>query len=101
MALAHRPIANWKSFSLTFWKSPLMGKRKTTAPEGFRDAEAFIPRTVEGCLYKQIYDAVNLTKELVDAIPKVGTGTEFGKVEYPQRTLHEFIANAVIHRDYS
>ncbi len=74
---------------------------KTTAPEGFRDAEAFIPRTVEGCLYKQIYAAVDLTKELVDAIPKVGTGAEFGKVEYPQRTLHEFIANAVIHRDYS
>ncbi len=42
---------------------------KTTAPEGFRDAEAFIPRTVEGCLYKQIYAAVDLTKELVDAIP--------------------------------
>lgn len=74
---------------------------KTTAPEGFRDAEAFIPRTVEGCLYKQIYAAVDLTKELVDAIPKVGAGAEFGKVEYPQRTLHEFIANAVIHRDYS
>jgi ATP-dependent DNA helicase RecG len=74
---------------------------KTTAAEGFRDAEAFIPRTVEGCLYKQIYAAVNLTKELVDAIPKVGTGADFGKVEYPQRTLHEFIANSVIHRDYS
>ena len=74
---------------------------KTTAREGFRDAEAFIPKTVEGCLYKQIYSAVSLTKELVDAIPKVGTGTDFGKVEYPQRTLHEFIANAVIHRDYN
>ena len=56
---------------------------------------------MEGCLYKQIYAAVDLTKELVDAIPKVGTGTLFGKVEYPQRTLHEFIANAVIHRDYN
>jgi ATP-dependent DNA helicase RecG len=74
---------------------------KTTAAEGFRDAEAFIPRTVEGCLYKQIYAAVNLTKELVDAIPTMGPGKDFGKVEYPQRTLHEFIANAVIHRDYS
>jgi ATP-dependent DNA helicase RecG len=73
---------------------------KTAASEGFRDAEAFIPRTVEGCLYKQIYAAVNLTKELVDAIPTMGVGKEFGKVEYPQRTLHEFITNAVIHRDY-
>jgi ATP-dependent DNA helicase RecG len=74
---------------------------KTTAAQGFRDAEAFIPQTVEGCLYKQIYAAVNLTKELVDAIPTIGSGKEFGKVEYPQRTLHEFITNAVIHRDYS
>jgi ATP-dependent DNA helicase RecG len=74
---------------------------KTTAAEGFRDAEAFIPLTVEGCLYKQIYAAENLAKDLVDAIPKMGTGQDFGKVEYPQRTLHEFIANAVIHRDYS
>ena len=74
---------------------------KTAARDGFRDAEAFIPKTVEGCLYKQIYAAVNLTKELVDAIPKVGIGPDFGKVEYPQRTLHEIIANAVIHRDYN
>ena len=73
---------------------------KTAAREGFRDAEAFIPKTVEGCLYKQIYSAVSLTKELVDSIPKIGSGLDFGKVEYPQRTLHEFIANAVIHRDY-
>jgi len=74
--------------------------RFRTSAEGSRDSEAFIPRTVEGCLYKQIYAAVNLTKELVDAIPTMGVG-EFGKVEYPQRTLHEFITNAVIHRDYS
>ncbi len=74
---------------------------KTTAPEGFRDAEAFIPKTVEGCLYKQIHSAVNLTKELVDSIPQMGVGSDFGKVEYPERTLHEFITNAVIHRDYS
>src|ERR1700685_542631 len=55
-----------------------------TSAEGSRDAEAFIPRTVEGCLYKQIYSAVNLTKELVDAIPTMGAGKEFGKVEYPR-----------------
>jgi hypothetical protein len=29
------------------------------ATEGFRDAAAFIPKTVEGCLCKQIYSAVN------------------------------------------
>jgi ATP-dependent DNA helicase RecG len=74
---------------------------KTSAAEGFREAEAFIPKTVEGCLYKQIYAAVNLTKDLVDAIPRIGNDAENGKVEYPQQTLHEFIANAVIHRDYN
>ncbi|HLJ41426.1 MAG TPA: ATP-binding protein [Candidatus Acidoferrales bacterium] len=74
---------------------------KTTSTQGFRDAEAFIPKTVEGCLYKQIHAAVNLTKEVVDAIPTMGSEKDFGKVEYPQRTLHEFIANAVIHRDYN
>lgn len=74
---------------------------KTTAPQGSRDEEAFIPRTVEGCLYKQIYAAVNLTKDVVDSIPKIGSDSNFAKVEYPQQTLHEFIGNAVIHRDYS
>jgi ATP-dependent DNA helicase RecG len=76
---------------------------KTTATEGFRDAEAFIPRTVEGGLYKQIYSAVSLTKEIIDSIPRIGnvSDPELAKVEYPSRTLHEFIANAVIHRDYS
>lgn len=76
---------------------------KTTEEEGFRDAEAFIPRTVEGCLYRQIYAAVKLTKEIIDSIPRMGSVSdpELAKVEYPETTLHEFIANAVIHRDYN
>ena len=74
---------------------------KTTASEGFREAEAFIPKTVEGCLYKQIRSAVALTTELIQQIPKMGVGAEFEHVQYPQKTLHEFITNAVIHRDYS
>jgi len=74
---------------------------KTSASEGFREAEAFIPKTVEGCLYKQIRSAVSLTKELIQQIPKMGIGAEFEKVQYPPQTLHEFITNAVIHRDYS
>jgi ATP-dependent DNA helicase RecG len=76
---------------------------KTAEQEGFRDAEAFIPITVEGCLYKQIYAAVDRTKEIIDSIPRIGSVSdpELAKVEYPSRTLHEFIANAVIHRDYS
>jgi ATP-dependent DNA helicase RecG len=76
---------------------------KTSEQDGFRDAEAFIPLTVEGCLYKQIYAAVDRTKEIIDSIPRIGnvSDPELTKVEYPSRTLHEFIANAVIHRDYS
>jgi ATP-dependent DNA helicase RecG len=73
---------------------------KTTAAEGFREAEAFIPKTVEGCLYKQIGAAVSLTKELIQQIPKMGEGSEFQHVQYPPETLHEIITNAVIHRDY-
>jgi len=74
---------------------------KTTEAEGFRDVEAFIPKTVEGCLYKQIKAAVATTKEIVEHIPKIGSTTFFEQVQYPQETLHEIITNAVIHRDYS
>jgi ATP-dependent DNA helicase RecG len=74
---------------------------KTTAAEGFREAEAFIPKTVEGCLYKQIRAAVSLTTEVIQEIPKMGLGSEFEHVQYPPQTLHEIITNAVIHRDYS
>jgi ATP-dependent DNA helicase RecG len=74
---------------------------KTTAAEGFREAEAFIPKTVEGCMYRQIHAAVNLTKDLVESIPKMGSGALFEQVQYPPETLHEIITNAVIHRDYS
>lgn len=74
---------------------------KTTLAEGTRETEAFIPKTVEGCLYKQIRSAVSLTTELIQQIPKMGTGPEFERVQYPDKTLHEIITNAVIHRDYS
>jgi ATP-dependent DNA helicase RecG len=74
---------------------------KTTADEGFRDAEAFIPITVEGCLYRQIRAAVEQTTNIIQQIPKMGEGSQFEAVHYPPKTLHEIIANAVIHRDYS
>ena len=74
---------------------------KTTSAEGFREVEAFIPKTVEGCLYRQIRGAVSLTTEIIQEIPKMGLGAEFESVKYPPQTLHEFITNAVIHRDYS
>ena len=73
----------------------------TTEVEGFREAEAFIPKTVEGYLYKQIRDAVALTEELIQQIPKMGAGPEFEHIQYPPETLHEIVTNAVIHRDYN
>jgi len=73
---------------------------KTREAEGFRDVLAEDPITVEGCLYKQIEEAVKKTKEITEEIPKIGS-TGFEKVIYPPETLHEILTNAVLHRDYS
>jgi ATP-dependent DNA helicase RecG len=73
---------------------------KTSADEGFREALAFTPKTVEGCLYNQIRDSVQLTKEIVENIPKMGA-VALEKINYPPEAIHEIIANALIHRDYS
>lgn len=73
---------------------------KTKEGEGFRDAMAFTPKTVEGCLYKQIKQAVSLTREITESIPRMGQET-LEAIQYPPETLHEIITNAVIHRDYS
>lgn len=73
---------------------------KTKEAEGFREALAFTPHTVEGSLYHQIKRAVALTRETAESIPKMGA-EELEAIQYPQETLHEIITNAVIHRDYS
>ena len=73
---------------------------KTTAPEGFRAALAFTPKTVEGCIYNQIKDSVRITTETVESIPRMGEGA-LEKISYPPEAIHEIIANALIHRDYS
>lgn len=73
---------------------------KTMAKEGFRDALAFNPITVEGWLYKQIKEAVQMTTKEVEKIPKMGRET-LESVIYPPEALHEIITNAVLHRDYS
>jgi len=65
-----------------------------------REAMAFTPRTVEGCLYQQIKEAVKLTTEVIEGIPRMGAES-FETVSYPKETLHEIITNAVLHRDYS
>lgn len=73
---------------------------KTREAEGFREAMAFNPKTVEGSLYHQIKDAVRITTEITETIPRVGDGS-LQNVKYPNETLHEIITNAVLHRDYS
>ena len=59
-----------------------------------------MPITIEGCLYDQIKKAVEVTIAETEKIPHLGEGG-LEKIKYPHETLHEFITNAVIHRDYS
>jgi ATP-dependent DNA helicase RecG len=72
----------------------------TQEAEGFREVLKFVPLTVEGCLYSQIKEAVEITKKEAETIPILGVDG-FEKIKYPHETLHEIITNAVIHRDYS
>jgi ATP-dependent DNA helicase RecG len=73
---------------------------KTKADEGERNTLAFDPISIEGCLYKLIYEAVSKTKEIIEGIKKISE-TGLIEVSYPDETLHEIITNAVLHRDYS
>jgi ATP-dependent DNA helicase RecG len=73
---------------------------KTREAEGFRDVLAGDPITIEGALYYQIRNSVAKTIEITESIPKMGEGG-LERVLYPKETLHEIIANALIHRDYS
>lgn len=73
---------------------------KTREIEGFRDALAEQPITIEGCLYHQIEETVRVTKEIAESVSIIGSdGIE--KINYPHETLHEILTNAVLHRDYS
>lgn len=73
---------------------------RTTAEQGTRETLEFDPITIEGCLYKQIRDAVQKTRDLIQGVKVVGErGLE--SISYPPETLHEIITNSVLHRDYS
>lgn len=73
---------------------------KTKEKVGTRETLAFLPVSVDGCIYDQIYAAVAKTGEIVEQVKVLGTdGLENAK--YPREALHEIITNAVIHRDYS
>ncbi len=73
---------------------------ETRATEGSRDTLSFSPKTIEGCAYDQVHEAVKETVRIVEQISVLGPkGLE--KIKYPGEALHEIITNAVLHRDYS
>lgn len=73
---------------------------KTKNDDISRESLAGNPQTVEGCLYSQIYEAVDKTKKMIEEEKRIGVdGLE--AVRYPDETLHEVITNAVLHRDYN
>ena len=73
---------------------------KTKEAEGFRNVMAETPKTIEGCLYDQIRNTVSETIKITESIPKMGE-EGLQQIQYPSETLHEIIANAIIHRDYN
>jgi ATP-dependent DNA helicase RecG len=73
---------------------------KTAEPEGFREAMAFTPLTVEGSLYSQIHATISKTVEIIQEIPRLGDA-QLEAISYPREALHEIITNAILHRDYS
>ncbi len=72
----------------------------TTEEEGFREALAFTPLTIEGPLYQQIADAVSTTAKIVERDKIAGEST-LESIKYPVEAIHEIVTNAVIHREYS
>ncbi|TPK34248.1 ATP-dependent DNA helicase RecG [Mesorhizobium sp. B2-5-3] len=73
---------------------------KTTDESGTRATLAFDPISIEGNIYRQIYEAVAQIKRITEEIPLLGLeGLE--KIEYPTEAIHEVVTNSAIHRDYS
>ena len=56
--------------------------------------------TIEGSLHKQILNASDTVKKIMEGIQFMGaSGLE--RINYPPETIWEILVNAVIHRDYS
>jgi ATP-dependent DNA helicase RecG len=73
----------------------------TKDAEGTRETLAFTPISVEGCAYKQIYEAVARVTEIIQGIKIYSEDGTETTMQYPNETLHEIITNSVLHRDYS
>ncbi|MDB5853321.1 MAG: ATP-dependent helicase RecG [Herminiimonas sp.] len=74
--------------------------RYKTTGAATRETLAGNPKSIEGPVVSLIKNAVRETVEMVEGIQKLGaSGLE--PVKYPIETLHEIVANAILHRDYS
>jgi ATP-dependent DNA helicase RecG len=74
--------------------------RYKTSGKPTRDMLVGDPQSVEGTAYDVIFEAVKRTKEMVEGIQRLSP-QGFEPVIYPERTLHEIVTNAILHRDYS
>ncbi len=73
----------------------------TDEKEGTRDTlENGYPISIEGDLYTLIKQTVAKVCEIVE-LTQVVSNNKIELKEYPEVTLHEIIANAILHRDYS
>lgn len=74
--------------------------RYKTAGQPTRETLVGEPEAIEGPTYDVIYAAVKKTVAMVEGIQRLGP-QGFELVVYPEKTLHEIVTNAVLHRDYS
>lgn len=74
--------------------------RYKTAGDPTRDALDGDPEAIEGTTYDVIYAAVSKTVTMMEGIQRLGP-QGFEAVIYPEKTLHEIVTNAILHRDYS
>ncbi len=68
--------------------------------EGTREALAGDPISIEGSAYSQIFEAVAEATKIIESV-RIMTPEGLKPATYPREALHEVIANAVLHRDYS
>jgi ATP-dependent DNA helicase RecG len=74
--------------------------RYKTAGEPTRETLVADPEAIEGTTYDLIYSAVGKTVAMMEGIQRLGP-QGFEPVVYPEKTLHEIVTNAILHRDYS
>src|SRR5690606_23834116 len=72
----------------------------TKDAQGTRETLAFVPLSIEGCAYKQTFEAVAKVTEIIQSIKIYADDGAETNLQYPNETLHEIITNAVLHRDY-